>query len=138
MAQTPKKNSPSEEGGKQRYGLFGFSASGGMSQAQRKSMARWAGGIVALLAVGVVALLMAGSRSPGLTVTFDSRGGSTVASQQVKYGALAAEPGQTIRPGYVLVGWSTVPDGGPLWDFEADTVTDTLTLYAVWAPEEEE
>nr|WP_297173644.1 InlB B-repeat-containing protein [uncultured Agathobaculum sp.] len=123
---------------RRRYGLFGVSnypAKSGLDERQRASMARWAAGVVALLAVAVIVLLLISSKSPGLTVTFDSQGGSEAAVQHVKYGALAQEPEPVVRPGYTLAGWSIAPDGAPLWDFSSDTVTGTLTLYAIWLPE---
>lgn len=133
-----KQTQPSggEQPARRRYGLFGFSAApdAGLDEARRHALARWSGILVAMLAVAVVVLLFAAAQSPGLTVTFDTQGGSAVASQSVGYGELLAPPEQTVRPGYAFVGWSTAPDGAPLWDFSADTVTDTLTLYALWQP----
>ena len=136
MPEPGKERSP-ERGADsaRRYGLFGVSAyprKSGMGKDQRESMARWAGVVVVLLTVAVAVLVVAGSRSGGLTVTFDSRGGSSVESQAVPYGELAADPGEVLRPGYRLMGWSTDPDGQHPWNFQEDTVTETLTLYAVW------
>lgn len=120
-----------------RYGLFGVSAypkESGLDEKQRSSMARWAGVVVILLAAMVLFLVVAGSNSGGLTVTFDSQGGSAAARQSVPYGGTASDPGEVIRPGYTLVCWSLTPDGGQPWDFDSDVVCETLTLYAVWEP----
>lgn len=116
-----------------RYGLFGVSATGGMSESQRKSMTRWATAFVVVLAAVFLVLVVTGSTgAAGLTVTFDSQGGSAAASQSVLYGDTAEEPEDVVRVGYTLVGWSLTPDGEQLWDFSSDTVEENTTLYAVW------
>lgn len=67
------------------------------------------------------------------TVTFDSQGGTQVASQQVKPGKTAADPGcQISRDGSRLEGWYTDPACTKQWNFEQDTVTGDLTLYGKW------
>ena len=121
---------------RRRYGLFGFSSApdAGMYEEHRRALARWSGILVAFLAVAVVVLVFAAAFSPGLTVTFDAQGGSAVSQQSVRYGDTLREPEPTVRPGYEFVGWSVAPADEPLWDFSQDTVTDTLTLYAVWRP----
>ena len=135
---------PPEEGREdrpgRRYGLFGVSAypeKSRMGEKQRASMSRWLGVVIGLMAMAVVVMLFLTPLSSGLTVTFDTLGGSQVPSQSVQYGGTLEPPEETVRPGYRLVGWSIAPEGEALWDFETDTVMDTLTLYAVWEPEEE-
>ncbi|MCD8189586.1 MAG: InlB B-repeat-containing protein [Clostridiales bacterium] len=116
-----------------RYGLFGVSAGGGMSEDQRKSMARWATAFVVVMAAAFLILVVAGAgTSDGLTVTFDSQGGSEAVSQSVQYGDTAEEPENVVRVGYTLTGWSLTPDGAELWDFSSDIVEENITLYAVW------
>ena len=100
----------------------------------RRAVEQW--DLQVMVLPGILLLLVFSSSSPGLTVTFDSQGGSQAEPQHVQYDVLAEEPDLVVRPGYVLVGWSTAPDGAPLWDFSTDTVTGTLTLYAIWAPED--
>ncbi len=127
-----KQENQTRDGGKRRYGLY--PSREGMSDPQRKSLARWANAFVALMAAAVLLLVVAGATgSSGLTVTFDSQGGSAAQSQSVPYGGLAAPPEAVARPGYTLTGWSRTPDGSEPWDFAADPVTEALTLYAVWA-----
>lgn len=133
---------PPAEGGEsrpgRRYGLFGVSAypeKSRMGERQRADMSRLLGVVIGVMALAVVIVLFLTPMSSGLTVTFDALGGSAVESQSVRYGETLEEPGETVRPGYQLVGWSTAPEGEALWDFEANTVTETLTLYAVWAPD---
>ena len=65
------------------------------------------------------------------TVTFDSKGGSAVDGQTVEEGSLLEEPVST-RGGYTLEGWYRNEDYTDQWDFENDTVTEDMTLYAKW------
>lgn len=69
---------------------------------------------------------------PCHTVTFDSQGGGDVESQTVKEGGTAAEPAGLTRVGYILEGWYKEGTFENLWDFETDTVTEDVTLYAKW------
>ncbi|MDR0514396.1 MAG: InlB B-repeat-containing protein [Coriobacteriaceae bacterium] len=72
------------------------------------------------------------------TVTFDSAGGSPIASQTVGIGQLAIEPMPApSRNGYALIGWFTSEDGGvTLSDqpflFKKSPITTDITLYAKW------
>ena len=67
------------------------------------------------------------------TVTFDSRGGSDVAAQtDVAPGALLAAPDAPTREDYAFSGWYTDSARTRMWDFDADTVEQDLTLYAGW------
>ena len=65
------------------------------------------------------------------TVTFDSRGGSAVASQSVPHGGTAAEPAAPVRSGYTFGGWYTDAACTAPWDF-GGAVTAGMTLYAKW------
>lgn len=65
------------------------------------------------------------------TVTFDSRGGTAVQSQQVLDGNLARRPDTPLCEGYFLRGW--YEDAAATeneWDFDTDRVTGNITLYA--------
>lgn len=46
------------------------------------------------------------------TVTFDSNGGSTVASQNIHIGTMATQPMNPTRSGYTFQGWYTAKNGG--------------------------
>ncbi|WP_297197305.1 InlB B-repeat-containing protein [uncultured Flavonifractor sp.] len=142
MEDRPRQTPAQEEssgGSRRRYGLFGVSAypqKSGMDDKQRKSMVRWANAVVAFIALAVVALVVVGTlSSAGLTVTFDTQGGSEAAIQSIQHGGKATPPEAVVRPGYTLAGWSVTPDGSEPWNFEEDTVTQPLTLYAIWVPE---
>ncbi len=65
------------------------------------------------------------------TVTFDVDGGSAVESVTVTSGEKLTEPTAPTKDGYEFVGW--YKEGmTEKWNFETDTVTDNLTLYALW------
>mgnify|MGYP000408795049 FL=1 len=68
------------------------------------------------------------------TVTFDSNGGSTVASQNIHIGTMATQPMNPTRSGYTFQGWYTAKNGGTKYDF-SQTVNGDMTLYAHWAKE---
>ena len=67
-----------------------------------------------------------------VTVTFDSQGGSDVASRNVDVNTLVAEPDAPTRSGYSFRGWYTAASGGEEWDFSTP-VTGDMTLYARWS-----
>ena len=66
-----------------------------------------------------------------VTVTFDSQGGSAVASQTVAVGTAVARPADPTRSGYSFQGWYTAAEGDTQWNF-ADPVTGNMTLFARW------
>jgi len=55
------------------------------------------------------------------------------ATQEIADGGHAIEPTVSIRPGYLLLGWSASPASGPVWSFGSSPVTGDLTLYARWS-----
>jgi len=63
------------------------------------------------------------------TVTFDSDGGSEVASQTVESGEKATKPADPVKDRYTFLGWFV---GGEKYDFEKP-VTSDLTLTAKWS-----
>lgn len=66
------------------------------------------------------------------TVLFDPRGGTFVRSQYVGKNATVAEPEDPVRICHAFSGWYREPSCATLWDFENDTVTEDMTLYAGW------
>ena len=66
------------------------------------------------------------------TVTFDSQGGSAVNSQTVEHGGLATEPTDPTKTGYTFGGWYKESGCTNAWNFDTDTVTSDVTLYAKW------
>ena len=65
------------------------------------------------------------------TVTFNSQGGSAVASLQVDKGTAAAKPADPTRSGYTFGGWFKESSCTTAWSFSSP-VTENLTLYAKW------
>lgn len=64
-------------------------------------------------------------------VTFESNGGSAVASQTVPVDTPAAKPTDPTKDGFVFGGWFVDKDLTIAWDFTAN-VTGNMTLYAKW------
>ena len=86
-----------------------------------------------LLILGV--LLISGCfliPTPSYTVTFDSQGGSAVDSQTVEQDEKATDPTAPTKEGYIFFGWYKEFGCTNAWDFDIDTVTSDITLYAGW------
>lgn len=66
------------------------------------------------------------------TVTFNSNGGSTVKSQNVKNGQKVIEPDAPTKNGYKFIEWQL--NGIPYY-FDENIVTSDLTLTAFWLPD---
>ena len=67
------------------------------------------------------------------TVTFQSNGGTEIATQLVEAGGVASEPKEPERDGFEFSGWYTQEEFGEeyLYDF-TEPVTENITLYAGW------
>ena len=65
------------------------------------------------------------------TVTFDSKGGSSVNPQNVNHGATATTPTAPTKAGFEFKGWYTSATCETAYDF-ATAVTEDITLYAKW------
>ena len=70
--------------------------------------------------------------APLHTVTFDSKGGSDLSPAYVGNGGHVLEPAAPTRAGYTFTGWYSDADLTTAWDFDADTVSGDMTLYAGW------
>ena len=66
------------------------------------------------------------------TVTFNSQGGSDVASQQVKHGEKVAKPSDPTREGFTFKQWCEDASGATPFDFDTLIKAD-WTLYASWS-----
>ncbi|MBE6899028.1 MAG: hypothetical protein E7475_08520, partial [Ruminococcaceae bacterium] len=90
---------------------------------------------VIVACVLVIILFVALSLSdPGLTVSFDAKGGTDVPSQSQEYGQPLELPAPPTREGYRFTGWYTDYACFEPWDQENDLVEGELTLYAGWEP----
>ena len=67
------------------------------------------------------------------TVTFISDGVET-GTQAVADGRTAVKPADPAKSGYLFGGWFKEETCENEWDFETDTITEDLTLYAKWTP----
>lgn len=85
------------------------------------------GGIIVL-----VVLILYGIANNGYTVTFDSRGGTDVPSQELMYGDLVEEPDPPTREGYTFAGWYSDENCRYQWDMDTNQVSQSMTLYAAW------
>ena len=65
-------------------------------------------------------------------VTFVTNGGTDVAGQTVKTDATITKPSDPEKTGYTFGDWYTDQSCTKKWDFEKDTVSDAMTLYAKW------
>ena len=87
--------------------------------------------IVACIAV-IILVVALEMRNPGFTITFDSKGGTDVASHNQMYGELLEVPESPTREGYRFTGWYTDAACFELWEVERDTIETDMTLYAGW------
>jgi uncharacterized repeat protein (TIGR02543 family) len=69
------------------------------------------------------------------SVTFNSQGGTSVATQTVNHGATATEPSAPTKAGYIFGGWYKESSCINIWNFSTDAVTANTTLYAKWTQE---
>ena len=65
------------------------------------------------------------------TVTFDTNGGSEIASQTVESGKMATMPEDPTRNGYTFLGWFMDRDFNEVYRFSTP-VTENITIYAKW------
>ena len=65
-------------------------------------------------------------------VSFDTRGGSTVPDQVVRFGDTIEAPPEPARTGYTFGGWFADSAFTGEWVFSGTTVTADTTLYARW------
>ena len=68
------------------------------------------------------------------TVSFDSKEGSSIDSQILNYGTLAAIPTNPTKIGHTFEGWYKEEGCINIWDFNIDTIpVNNITLYAKWS-----
>lgn len=68
----------------------------------------------------------------GYTVTYDSKGGTAVASASADFDTTLTKPTDPTRTGYNFYQWTRDNEGTTAWDFLSDRVQDIMTLYGVW------
>ena len=72
-----------------------------------------------------------GGGSRYYNVTFNTNGGSKLASQRLRRNAVATEPEEPTKDGFEFEGWYTDKEFKNAYDF-ATKVTKSFTLYAKW------
>ena len=88
---------------------------------------------IIILCIAVILIVVALElRNPGFTITFDSKGGTDVASQTQMYGELLEVPEDPTREGYEFTGWYFDSACDILWVEDTHTVDSDVTLYAGW------
>ena len=70
--------------------------------------------------------------TPIYVVTFESNGGSDIDQAKVVEDSLLTKPENPTREYYAFDGWFKDEGLTEAWDFETDTVTSHITLYAKW------
>jgi len=73
------------------------------------------------------------SKNATSTVTFNSQGGTSVASTTAAYNEAITSPTTPTRDGYTFLGWFKDQAGTQAWNFTTDKVTASTTLYAKWS-----
>lgn len=91
-------------------------------------------GLIAAIIAAIVVLTVIFSVKGGYTITFETDGGTEVASQKLRYGELVTEPETPKKPGYELLGWRWGNDLENIWNFQTDKVGSELELVADWIP----
>jgi uncharacterized repeat protein (TIGR02543 family) len=66
------------------------------------------------------------------TVTFNTKGGSSVSAQEVAYNGTVAYPSVPTKTGYTFEGWYSDSVYTSAWEFSVNRVTRDTTLYARW------
>lgn len=64
------------------------------------------------------------------TVFFNTDGGSEIQSEKIAKGEKAIRPSDPTKADYVFGGW--YKEGFESFDFDTETITDDITLYAEW------
>ncbi|WP_053984552.1 chitobiase/beta-hexosaminidase C-terminal domain-containing protein [Niameybacter massiliensis] len=69
------------------------------------------------------------------SITFDSKGGSEVAAQEILEGQKATKPADPIREGYKFIGWYIDEGYTEAYNFDKEVVAH-VTVYAKWQKNE--
>ena len=72
------------------------------------------------------------SKNASHKVSFNSKGGSVVNAKTTTYNAVITKPVNPTRKGFVFAGWYQDESLKTAWNFAADRVVESKTLYAKW------
>ncbi|WP_400153524.1 InlB B-repeat-containing protein [Candidatus Methanomassiliicoccus intestinalis] len=79
-------------------------------------------------------IVTVGGEPDVFTVSFNSNGGSSVASQSIEDGSTATKPADPAKSGYVFAGWYSNSSLTTIYNFNS-AISANLTLYAKWVEE---
>ena len=89
--------------------------------------------ILSAVTLMLLALVLVACGPSSYTVTFDSNGGSAVASQSVQKGGFATRPDVPTRADYIFDNWYEKEDlSGEPFVFASTPINANITLYASW------
>ncbi len=86
-----------------------------------------------LRVTGNITLYAKWSAQKARKVTFNSNGGTKLATKSVSYNSLLSLPAPT-KTGYTFSGWYKDSKLKTLWNKSTNRVTSDITLYAKWTP----
>ncbi|MBO7234879.1 MAG: InlB B-repeat-containing protein [Paludibacteraceae bacterium] len=69
---------------------------------------------------------------PNLVVTFESNGGTAIATKRVSENSHILMPAKPTKDGYIFAGWYEDAAFTKVFDFDSTAVTQSMTLYAKW------
>lgn len=84
--------------------------------------------ILLLLILLLILVMVLGKK----TVQFETNCKTEIPDQKLKKGSLVERPAQPKRNGRTFAGWYVDEECTQRWNFETDTVEDSMTLYAKW------
>ena len=94
--------------------------------------------MIALLSVSFIFMGCPQEADPPLyTVTFDSNEGTEVDPIKAETGSKIEKPADPTKEDNTFDGWYKEAGLENEWDFDEDTVTEDITLYAKWTSDEE-
>ena len=118
----PRKDTPAEENIPKFRGLY----------RHVKISVKTLDWIIGICIAVILIVFIIEMRNPGFTITFDSKGGTDVPSQQQMQGELLELPEPPTREGYTFTGWYKDHACMEAWNVKEDTIQSELTLYAGW------
>ncbi|NLC67237.1 MAG: leucine-rich repeat protein [Clostridiaceae bacterium] len=83
-----------------------------------------------------IAAIKAAGYRVNYTISFESNGAVVGQLTEVPYDSTIMAPADPTREGFVFAGWYKDNELNERWDFDTDTVTSDVTLYAKWTEEE--
>lgn len=68
------------------------------------------------------------------TVSFFTNSGDdfNYPNQNIEHGRLVRRPSNPVKEGYIFVAWYSDQECTKVWNFDVDTVTSNMSLYAGW------